>query len=213
MNRLTRKCRVAECDKRVWAREMCRMHYARWNKHGDENTVLTKQSPAGAPWAFMAAAIVISTDECIYWPYSKNNMGYAQINEKGAAGKRLVTRRVCLAVYGEAPTPTHVAAHGCGNGHLGCINPRHLRWAMPAENSQEMVAHGRSSRGRSMAKIPLNAKQILEIYRRAHAGENQYQIASEFGIAQTAVSSIKRGKNWGWLTVGVEPRALSAEAA
>lgn len=208
------RCGVASCDRFAWAKGFCGTHYSRFQKYGNPNHVAVKQSPAGAPWAFMEAAIRSNTDDCILWPYSRNNMGYAQINETGSRGKRLVTRRVCVAIHGEPPTIAHVAAHSCGNGHLGCINPRHLRWATSAENSQEMVLHGRSARGRSMARVPLSVDQVLEIYRRAHGNENQGALASEFGIAQTAVSKIKLGKSWGWLTKSRPEldRAAMAEA-
>ena len=51
-----------------------------------------------------------------------------------------------------------------------------------------------------MAQAPLSADDALEIYRRAWAGEPQTSIADKFGISQTAVSKIKHGRNWGWLT-------------
>ncbi len=38
-----------------------------------------------------------------------------------------------------------------------------------------------------------------EILRRAQNGENQYELAAEFGISQPTVSAIKVGRNWGHL--------------
>lgn len=33
---------------------------------------------------------------------------------------------MCELVYGKPPMPKHQAAHNCGKGNLGCINPKHL---------------------------------------------------------------------------------------
>jgi hypothetical protein len=46
----------------------------------------------------------------------------------------------------------------------------------------------------------LSESQVLEIYRRAHAGERHHLIAAEFGVNRTTVTDIKRGKSWWWLT-------------
>ena len=67
-----------------------------------------------------------------------------------------------------------------------------------------------------MAATPLTEEQVRTIFRRAHAGEAQRAIAVEYGISQTAVSRIKVGRNWGWLTgglIGVTPERMKQEAA
>lgn len=190
-------CVIPECPKPAWSRGWCRMHYMRWWEHGSPYTVLVKQTAAGVPESFLTKVLRYKGDECKPWPYAKNNMGYAQI----VRGKKyLVSRLVCEAINGPPPSPRHQAAHSCGNGHLGCVTPKHLRWATMLENAADMVLHGRSTRGTKSAMAKLTENQALEVYRRACNGESQPIIAKEFGIAQTMVSKIKRGKSWGWLT-------------
>jgi hypothetical protein len=46
----------------------------------------------------------------------------------------------------------------------------------------------------------LNDDQVLDIYKRAHAGERQKMIASEYNIDRSTIADIKRAKSWGWLT-------------
>jgi hypothetical protein len=174
------------------------MHYTRWREHGDPTIVLIHQTPAGAPEAFLSDALRYDGLECKFWPFAKNNRGYAQINRDG--DKLLVHRLICKAVNGPPPTNGHHAAHSCGNGYLACVTPRHVRWKTPAENASEMVEHGRSLRGTRAPLAKLTDADAIEIFRRAIAGEVQTEIAADFGIAQTLVSKIKLGKRWGWLT-------------
>lgn len=190
-------CIIPGCTREILARGWCGMHYARWREHGNPVVVLKKQSPAGAPETFLSEMTAYSGDECRSWPFAKNNMGYAQINRNGT--KFLVTRLICEAIHGSAPSPAHHAAHSCGNGHLGCVTPRHLRWATILENARERIEHGRSCRGEKSWIAKVTQKQAEEIYRRAWSGERQQKLADEFGLSQTAISRIKLGKNWGWM--------------
>lgn len=191
-------CSVPGCAKREKARGWCSMHYFRWAKHGDP-LVGRSNTPSGVPAAFLNTAISYSGDDCILWPYAKNNAGYGQIN-MGRGFKKLAHRFVCESINGPPPTATAFAVHSCGNGHLGCVTPKHLRWATPKENSADMIRHGRSTRGTASFANKLSERAALEIYRRARAGEPQLNLAVEYGVSQTAVSKIYLGKTWRWLT-------------
>lgn len=37
------------------------------------------------------------------------------------------------------------ATHICGNGHLSCVNPKHLAWGSPADNARDAVVHNAPS--------------------------------------------------------------------
>lgn len=193
------KCSVQDCDNDAFSRTWCRKHYMRWWTHGDVNKVLEKHALAGEPAAFLEKAKTYRGDECLIWPYATNGDGYGQINI-GNGKKAVVSRLVCEDANGPAPSGTHQAAHSCGNGNSGCVTRLHLRWATPIQNQSDMIAHGRSQRGTKAFCNKLTEAQVIEVYRRVTDGENQYILASEFSIAQTAVSKIKRGKLWGWLT-------------
>jgi hypothetical protein len=49
-------------------------------------------------------------------------------------------RAMCILVKGD-PEEGQVARHLCGNGHLSCVNPRHLCWGTPSENNQDTWLH------------------------------------------------------------------------
>lgn len=191
MTRRERQCSIAECLGSVWAREMCRKHYARWHQHGDAKIVLLNVAPAGDPQRFIDG-LPESGDGCIRWPFAKNNQGYAQINIAGR--KYLVTRIVCEKRCGPPPTDRHQAAHSCGKGHEACIAPWHLSWKTAAENVADAKAHGTFSHGDHHASklTSANVREIRSMQGRA----SQAEIGQLFGVSQTMVSRIYCGKAW-----------------
>lgn len=89
---------------------------------------------------FREVVVGYTGDDCLLWPFSKSNKGYGTINHDGR--NLTVSRFLCAEVNGPPPTPDHVAAHSCGRGHTGCVNPRHLRWATRTENEADKIIHG-----------------------------------------------------------------------
>jgi hypothetical protein len=63
------------------------------------------------------------------------------------------------------------------------------------------------------SKAKLSVEQVLEVYRRVHAGESQVVLAKEFGIRPSAVSRINLGKSWAHVTghkTGAEKESRSS---
>ncbi len=90
------------------------------------------------------------------------------------------------------------AAHLCGKGHLGCINPAHLQWKTSKENKADQLAHGTRNFGvrNGSAKITPEVAQHIQ----AMAGRKTYRrMADEIGIDPSTVSLIARGQLWGHL--------------
>ena len=191
MSRLDRKCSVSNCETAVWAREMCRKHYYRWSQHGDPSVALLMMPPPGAPLRFIER-LASEGEGCVLWPFAKNNHGYAQINLGGV--KRLVTRIVCERRHGPAPTQKHQAAHSCGMVHLSCVAPWHLSWKTAAGNVADAQAHGTFSRGDHHAtKLSSEAVRVI---RDLKGTASQEAIGRRFGVSQSMVSHIHRGKAW-----------------
>jgi hypothetical protein len=78
-----------------------------------------------------------SRDECLIYPFKRYTNGYGGTWVDGI--ETYAHRHMCKTKHGEPPTPEHEAAHRCGNGKRGCINPNHLRWATHAENMADTV--------------------------------------------------------------------------
>ncbi|MFP5078261.1 hypothetical protein ACLE20_13215 [Rhizobium sp. YIM 134829] len=153
--------------------------------------VKVRAKPGEAAQYLRDVVIPYVGEDCLLWPFARNSAGYGHI---WLAGKdQLVHRIACEALHGFSPTPWHDAAHSCGNGHLGCCSPKHLRWATPLENQQEMVRHGRSQQGERHYAAKLTASDVLAI--RSSAASSQ-ELADQFGVNRTNIIAIRKRKSW-----------------
>lgn len=189
----SRLCSIADCGKPHYAKGWCWRHYLRQRRHGDP---LKGGTTLGEPQAFLQnVALPYQGDECLVWPFCRTPKGYGEVRLNGRS--RFVHRVVCEAIHGPPPTARHEAAHSCGNGHLGCVAPRHLRWATHAENRLDMIAHQRSLRGTRNPHARLTPADVRII--RKMDGQNQHQIARLFGVHPNTINAILRRRNWKWL--------------
>ncbi len=210
-SRLTKECNIAGCGSRQWSRGWCRKHYYRWHKHGDPLKTVIAFTQAGLPRSFIDG-LPTSGEGCVRWPFAKNNVGYAQINNR-KSGKKLVSRIVCEIANGPPPTDTHVAAHECGKGHEACVAPWHLKWKTPAENSADMVRHGTRLHG-ERHNNKLTAKQVREI-RAIGKSKSQAKIALKYGVSQRLIGRIINREAWRHLPdlTTTDPRHAQRTAA
>lgn len=123
-------------------------------------------------------------DECLPWPFARDTQGYGMFGLNGKSWKAY--RFMCILAHGEAPTKQHHASHSCGNGHLGCTNPRHLEWKTPSENQKDRARHGRRNNGLGRYGRKTTPAQVLEI--QALRGKMPIvKIAEKFGIKRGSV--------------------------
>lgn len=141
-----RTCTAPGCARPAKKKGYCNAHHLRWLRNGDPSG--QGGTERGSVAEYLAALIdgSVASDDCIPWPFHRKINGYGEVSKRdGRTG--LAHRRVCEGVNGPPPAPGMVAAHSCGNGHLGCVNPRHLRWATYSENLLDSVKHGTHPRG------------------------------------------------------------------
>jgi hypothetical protein len=185
-----RTCSVDGCEKVHYARGWCGMHYMRWREHGDP---LGGSTFEGEPLRWIKeVAIQHEGCGCLIWPFSKCNKGYGTVKHQGRTAK--VHRLVCAIANGQPPGEKHHAAHSCGNGHLGCVNPRHLRWATAKENSRDTFIHGK--RRRCGAK--LSDCNVREIRRLSSVLPTQ-KIAKKFKVSCGTVRDVASRTTWAWV--------------
>lgn len=134
-------------------------------------------------------------NECLIWPFDRNNKGYARLTIDGV--RLLLHRHICRLKNGEPPEPKYDAAHSCGNGHLGCVNPRHLLWKTRKENEADKILHGTSNRGERCGNAKLKRSDVDRIIS-LKGVKSQRDIANEYGIHQVTVSKIHRGERWNY---------------
>lgn len=88
---------------------------------------------------FLRAHVEHGEKACLTWPFARSR-GYGQF---GYMGELLYAHRfMCELAHGPAPADKPQCRHLCGNGHLGCVNPKHLRWATQSENHFDRRRHG-----------------------------------------------------------------------
>lgn len=142
---------------------------------------------------FLRSNLSYDGEGCLLWPFNPGPHGYGQFGHEGRMYH--ANRYMCELVHGPAPTRQHQAAHSCGNGHLGCVHPKHLSWKTPLENAQDKIAHGTcySKRGRPRQK--LTQEQVDQI-RLVRSTAEQEAIAAQFGVSTSSVRKILYGKSW-----------------
>lgn len=184
-----RACSVNGCGAPLLARGWCKRHYDRWRRHGDPHICLKPMVARGAPMQWLIENAEHNGDDCLIWPFARHPDGRAHMR----AGKP--SRIMCELAHGQPPTDKHEAAHSCGKGYDACVNPQHLRWATPVENTADKVEHGTLLNGSRLPQAKLTENQVREI--RALKGKLfQREIAAMFGVQITCINKILNGKSW-----------------
>lgn len=134
-------------------------------------------------------------EECLIWPFGRNKgSGRGVVNQDGR--QTTAPRAMCLLAHGDPPTPAHEAAHSCGNGHGGCVSPKHLRWATCAENRADMVEHGTALRGEKVNTARLTEADVLTI--RASSETNR-ALATRYDVSIDCIRDARSKDTWAWL--------------
>ena len=190
-------CEVDGCDRPRIARGLCNLHYCRLLKQGTPGDASPKKARDGDGLKFLEEHLGHAEDGCLPFPFKTPDGHYPRVTYRGQ--RKIASRIMCELAHGAPPTPKHEAAHNCGKGLLGCVNPRHLRWATHTENMSDRIEHGTANRGERHGMARLTSGDVAEIRRMLADGFVQTSIANRFGIGQATVSHIARGSSWGWL--------------
>lgn len=128
-------------------------------------------------------------DECWEWTGSKRGRNYGGFKIGGVA---YYAHRVAWEfTHGAIPEGLHVCHH-CDNP--GCVNPYHLFLGTRADNMQDAAKKGRMPK-------KLNEGEVLEIRKLLTEGIlTEQKMGEMFDVSGRAISNIKRGESWNWLT-------------
>jgi hypothetical protein len=98
---------------------------------------------------------------------------------------------MCIAAHGKPKRDDLHAAHSCGNPQ--CVNPKHIRWATPAENNQDKILHGTTNEGERHGNAKLTEKDVLEI--RA-SRETLEALSARYNVSISVLSNVRNRKAW-----------------
>lgn len=191
-----RRCLIEGCEKRHFGHGWCVAHYKRWLRHGHP---LRGGTALGVPLRYLHEHVLCHKgDSCLTWPYARNPVsGQAII---AVRGKRRIASRVVLELTcGLPPAPHYEAAHTCGKGHEGCVNPSHLAWKTHVENLADKLVHGTHNRGERNHMTKLTEADVHSIRELFVLGVGECKIAKRFGVSDGAINAIRRGRSWAWL--------------
>lgn len=182
-------CSVDGCTEPIYVRGWCMKHYSRWLRHNDP---AGGRTPRGAPLEWLQQHRHFSDNECLIWPFHRRKTEYGKVIIEGK--KTLATRLMCEWHHGPPPTPKHEAAHSCGRGSLGCVNPRHLNWKTRIENEADKIAHGTIKRGENHCLSKLTTADVLAI--RATNGTPVKELAVQYGVGETTIRDVLKFRRW-----------------
>lgn len=165
----------------------------------------------GKSYQWLVDHIDYPHDYCLIWPFSMTR-GYGALSYLGRRG--YAHRFMCELAKGDQPTPGHEAAHSCGRGDEGCVNPRHLSWKTKTQNALDCRQHGTQAKHHGGRYGKLTVEQVTEI--RA-SDMKQCELAKLYGVHDTTISNIKTGRSrkntnkdprTGYLITEAEPESL-----
>lgn len=176
-------CAADGCIKPAIKGQWCGTHADRLRRLG------RLELPPSSKMQFLTS-LTEPTGGCVTWPWSKNANGYGLFK---ALGEITAHRVACRVFHGPPPAGKPWAIHSCGQGHLACVAPWHLRWGSVQDNSDDAVAHGTIPRGIDHIRAKLDDDKVREI--RA-SGLSQRALARMYGVSRGAIASVLRGDTW-----------------
>jgi len=188
----TRICSIEGCGKPHSTLGYCAMHARRVRIHGDP--LYVAGTAYGAAQQFIKTASSYESNDCLPWPFSRCRAGYGRIHINGRP--RVASRVVCEAVHGPPPGPGYHAAHTCGGGHNGCVNPRHIRWATTGENDADKDLHGTRPRGDSHTTSKLSSAQVLLIRSTPKTCGAVQIFARKYGVSPATIYDVLAYRTW-----------------
>jgi hypothetical protein len=188
-------CIIDQCDHPVKVKKYgwCSRHYQRWQLHGDP---LAGRTLVGDPMSHYRTNLMIVTDECKIWPYTKMKTGYGTIQFEKK--KHLVHVLACEAWHGPMPHSGMDAAHGpCHTP--SCWNGAHLLWKDRKGNMADQLRDGTRNLGTRNGRSKITEVEVGLIRQRVASGLSTSQVGVEFDLSQSHVSAIINRRKWKYL--------------
>ncbi len=199
-------CMVLECERPLYAKDVCRLHYDR-QRTGTPQDAPLQQHYSGSLLDRLYARISIGEEnECWPWTGSLNESGYGQLGHTPTGRSRLAHR----LIYEETHTivlPSDVAVcHRCDNPPC-CNYLQHLWVGSQTENMADCAQKGRiksgfvglEQRGEKNPSAKLLTADVYRIKKLIAEHIPDKEIAPLFRVAPHTIGKIRRGERWSHL--------------
>lgn len=186
-------CTIDACDIAVFAAGLCSGHYHQKQRGVAFHPVTPRKHKVGSQVPWLHAHVSYKGDGCLTWPFSFQKDGRGQVTMSGRT--KQAHRVMCELAHGLPPTPLHEAAHLCGKGHLGCVNPKHLAWKTSKENKADQIGHGTRLWGERNTNARLIPAQVYFIREFAEMFSHKH-VGFLFEISEKHVGAIVNRRAW-----------------
>jgi len=113
--------------------------------HRKQSKIVPKHARAGSGALWLKMFRDYEGDKCLIFPFgtAANPRGRVTYNFKSMEAHRAM----CIMAH-KLPSEDGktMALHSCGNGHLGCVNPKHLYWGDHGDNVKDGRRHAKEGR-------------------------------------------------------------------
>jgi hypothetical protein len=139
---------------------------------------------------------------CWEWIGPTDTWGYGRISWDGRVFR---THRISYEIHKGPIAECKWVCHHCDNRL--CVNPDHLFEGTAQDNSDDMVAKGRSAGGRPPALTEDEVREVRQLL--AMGIHTQQDIGAVFGVSPTTIREINSGATWAWLEDEKEDRDVN----
>lgn len=114
--------------------------------------------------------------------------GRMELNEK-----QMYAHRASLVIHNGPIPDGKIVCHTCDN--RACVNPSHLYLGTAQDNSNDAISRDRLQRGERRYNSKLTAENVAEI-RTLFGVKTDIEIARQFGVSDSSIYNIRKGKRW-----------------
>lgn len=146
---------------------------------------------------------VDKSGDCWIWTRSTSDTGYGCFHD----GRAYSTHRYSWILHNGPIPPGMCVLHRCDN--RPCVRPDHLFLGTKRDNSIDMASKGRGLtpclKGEAHGEARLTDYAVCVILTSPETGR---ALASRFGVSESAVSLVRRGRTWVHITPEIAARRL-----
>jgi len=141
---------------------------------------------------------VVSSSGCWLWQGHLDRKGRGNLR---VGPRRVIASRLSYEIHFDAIPDGLFVCHECDNPQ--CVNPDHLWLGTHRDNTDDMIAKGRHRmcgrkdvQGERNSKAKLTTQDVFSIREKFAAGRTQSDLAREYGVVFSCISSVVKGQSW-----------------